>query len=226
LTPSRQITVFLVVSVRLYREGLADVLGRQDGVSIVRAAAEVGAFFDDPPCEGADVALLDMNVEGSLAAVQRASSVGNGPRIVALAIPDDDHQVIACAEAGVHGYVTRDEPLSELTLAIRSAARGEARCSPKVAATLLHRVRTLRHVASAGAPAHLTSRELEIVALLAEGLSNKEIAARLNLGLPTVKNHVHNILGKLGVSRRSDVVRQVWNGGPAAREITAVPFRN
>jgi two-component system, NarL family, nitrate/nitrite response regulator NarL len=222
-SPSRQITVFLVATVRLYREGLADALEREDGIRVVQADAEVGRFFDDPPCEGADVALLDMTVDGSLAAVQRASSLGEVPRIVAVAIPDDDHQVIACAEAGVHGYVTCDEPLSELTAAVRSAARGEARCSPRVAAVLLHRVRALRHVASPGAATHLTSRELEVVALIAQGLSNKEIAARLKLGLPTVKNHVHNILGKLGVSRRGDVVRHVWSGGPAARQIAPVP---
>jgi len=220
--PSREVTVFLVATVRLYREGLADALGREDGIRVVRADAEVGPFFDDPPCEGADVALLDMTVEGSLAAVQRASSVGDSPRIVAVAIPDDDQQVIACAEAGIHGYVTWDEPLIELTAAVRSAARGEARCSPRVAAVLLHRVRALRHMESPGAVTHLTSRELEIVALIAQGLSNKEIAARLRLGLPTVKNHVHNILSKLGVNRRSEAVRRVWSRGPAATQIAPV----
>jgi DNA-binding NarL/FixJ family response regulator len=207
------IRVFIVASVRLYREGLANVLAREPGIEVVRAAADVGSFFADPPCEGADVALLDVTVDGSLAAVRRASSLGEVPRIVAVAIPEDEQQVIACAEAGVHGYVTSDEPLSDLLVAIESAARGEARCSPRVAAALLHRVRAVAHAASPGLAARLTSRELQIVALIAQGLSNKEIAGRLTIELPTVKNHVHNILGKLGVSHRAEAVHRLWSGG-------------
>lgn len=214
------IRVFIVASVRLYREGLADVLGRQPGIDVCCAAADVSSFFDNPPCDGADVALLDITVEGSLAAVRRASSRVDAPRIVAVAIPDDDREVIACAEAGVVGYVTCDEPLTDLLHAIESAARGEAHCSPRIAATLLHRVRALAQAATPVPRASelaslLTSRELEIVALIAQGLSNKEIAARLTIELPTVKNHVHNILGKLGAKQRAEAVRRIWSTAPA-----------
>jgi DNA-binding NarL/FixJ family response regulator len=200
--------------VRLYREGLAAVLA-QAGVD-VDVAADVRAFFDDPPCGGADVALLVMTVAGSLPAVRRVSSVGDLPRVVALAVRDDDeHQVIACAEAGVHGYVTCDEALDDLLRAVESAARGEAPCSPRVSRSLLLRVRSLAQSApeaAADAP-RLTARELEIVALIAQGLSNKEIATRLTIERATVKNHVHNILGKLGVNDRAAAVHRVW--GPA-----------
>jgi DNA-binding NarL/FixJ family response regulator len=207
--------VFIVASVRLYREGLAAVLG-QAGVD-VDVAADVCAFFDDPPCGGADVALLDMTVAGSFAAVRRVSSVDDVPRVVALAVRDDDeHQVIACAEAGVHGYVTCDEPLDDLVRAVQSAARGEAPCSARVSRSLLLRVRSLARSADADASGdapRLTARELEIVALIAQGLSNKEIASRLTIERATVKNHVHNILGKLGVKDRATAVDRVW--GPA-----------
>jgi two-component system, NarL family, nitrate/nitrite response regulator NarL len=213
------IRVFIVASVRLYREGLAAVLQRESGIEVVRAVADVGAFFRDPPCDAADVALLDMTVDGSFAAARRVSSVGSRPRIVAVAIPDAEDPVIACAEAGVHGYVTDDEPLDELFAAVESAARGEARCSPRVAAVLLRRIRSVAHLASPREAARLTSRELEIVSLIAQGLTNKEIAARLTIELPTVKNHVHNILAKVGVTHRAEAVHRIWSGGllqPAA----------
>jgi two-component system nitrate/nitrite response regulator NarL len=204
--------VCVVASVRLYREGLADLLGRDPSLAVVCVAADVGSFFADPPCDGAEIALLDMSVDGSLAAVRRSSSLGDVPHVIAVAVPDDEHQVIACAEAGVHGYVTCDEPLSELLGAIESAARGEARCSPRVTAVLLRRLRALAPAAPAAA-VRLTSRELEVVALIAQGLSNKEIATRLRIEVPTVKNHVHNILGKLGVRHRAEAARRVWDSG-------------
>jgi DNA-binding NarL/FixJ family response regulator len=210
------IRVFIVASVRLYREGLATVL-RQGGRIDVEVAGEVRRFFDDPPCGGADVALLDMTVAGSLAAVRRVSSLGDAPRVVAVAVRDDDeHQLIACAEAGVHGYVTCDEPLDDLRQAVERAARGEAPCSPRVARALLLRVRSVAQSTerepSADVP-RLTARELEIVALIAQGLSNKEIATRLTIERATVKNHVHNILGKLGVRDRAAAVHRVWDRG-------------
>jgi DNA-binding NarL/FixJ family response regulator len=117
--------------------------------------------------------------------------------------------------------LTCNEPLGELLVAVEDAARGEAHCSPRVAAALLHRVRMLGQTApvvpQAEAVANrLTSRELQIVALIAQGLSNKEIATRLMIELPTVKNHVHNILSKLGVKQRADAVRRVWSARAVA----------
>jgi two-component system nitrate/nitrite response regulator NarL len=216
------IRVFIVASVRLYREGLAAVLDQQCGID-VGVAGDVRAFFDDPPCGGADVTLLDMTVAGSLAAVRRVSSLGDVPRVVAVAVPDDDdYQVIACAEAGVHGYVTRDEPLNDLLHAVESAARGEAPCSARVSRALLKRVRSVAQQPDARSSSdarRLTARELEIVALIAQGLSNKEIATRLTIERATVKNHVHNILGKLGVDDRAAAVHRVWNAGFGLAEV-------
>jgi DNA-binding NarL/FixJ family response regulator len=210
----KHIRVFIVASVRLYREGLAAVLA-EAGRFDVEVAGDVRAFFDDPPCGSADVALLDMTVAGSLAAVRRVSSVGDAPRVVALAVRDDDeHQLIACAEAGVHGYVTSEEPLDDLRAAVERAAQGEVPCSPRVARALLRRVRSVAASGDGETSAEmprLTARELEIVALIAQGLSNKEIATRLTIERATVKNHVHNILGKLGVNDRTAAVDRVWN---------------
>jgi two-component system nitrate/nitrite response regulator NarL len=205
-----RIGVYIVAAVRLYREGLAHVLDGEAGIVGCGLSADVEPLSDDPPCAGADVVLLDMAVPGSRAAVRSVTRRRAFPRIVALAVEDDEAAVIAFAEAGVHGYVTREDPLSGLVGVIQSAARGEAPCSPRVAAALLDRVRARAWTSPRVRDrTGLTAREMEVVSLVAEGLSNKEIAARLQLELPTVKNHVHNILSKLGVRKRAEAVALV-----------------
>jgi two-component system, NarL family, nitrate/nitrite response regulator NarL len=204
------IGVYILAEMRLYREGLALMLDAEPVTDICGSSPDVRPLSDDPPCAGADVVLLDMAVPGSRTAVRSMTKRGAVARIIALSVDDDEDDVIAFAKAGVHGYVTRDDPLSGLVGVIQTAARGESPCSPRVAAALLNRVR-----ARAGPVPRtrdgeaLTLRETEIVSLVAEGLSNKEIAARLQLQLPTVKNHVHNILSKLGVKKRAEAVALV-----------------
>jgi DNA-binding NarL/FixJ family response regulator len=125
--------------------------------------------------------------------------------VVALAAPESEEDIIALAEAGVLGYVTRDESLDNLVTTIESVARDEMACSPWMATVLVRRVQALA-AERPGPTQRLTAREAEILELIAQGLSNKEIAARLFIEVTTVKNHVHNILEKLGVSRREEAV--------------------
>ena len=109
------------------------------------------------------------------------------------------------AEAGAAGYLLRSDPLVELVAVIGSVARGETRCSPRVAAALLRRVATLSHERRHQAePTRLTAREREVLQLVDDGLSNKQIARRLSIELRTVKNHVHHILEKFQVHRRAE----------------------
>jgi len=118
--------------------------------------------------------------------------------------------VIACAEAGVSGYVTREASLDELTGVVESVARGESPCSPRISALLLRRVaETAGRRTETDAARRLTRREAEIVGLIDEGLSNKQIAGRLSIELATVKNHVHSILEKLQVERRAEAAARV-----------------
>jgi DNA-binding NarL/FixJ family response regulator len=123
--------------------------------------------------------------------------------VIALSVEETDEELIACAEAGVAGFVRRDAAFDELTTTISSVVRGELPCSPQTAAILLRRIAQLaaerRRVT---VTARLTPREREIVRLIDDGLSNKEIAGRLHIELATVKNHVHNILEKLQVHGR------------------------
>src|SRR5262249_35072326 len=129
----------------------------------------------------------------------------NAARIVALAAPEAESEVLACAEAGVSSFVPRDASLDELVNAVECVARGGAVCSPRTTAILLHRIATMtRGLDSTRGLERLTAREQEIMCLLASGRSNKEIARELGIETTTTKNHVHNILEKLKVRRRGE----------------------
>ena len=122
---------------------------------------------------------------------------------------EEEEEVIPLAEAGVDGFVSRDASLEDLCQAVKSAAAGETRCSPRIAAMLAHRVATLARQLPERELIPLTRRQLEIVRLIDEGLPNKAIAQRLFIEVPTVKNHVHNILQRLDVKHREDAALEV-----------------
>jgi two-component system, NarL family, nitrate/nitrite response regulator NarL len=193
--------------IRLYREGLVEVMSRR-GFAMAStepvAAAVAHAAEDLDP----EVVLVDLAEPSGIETVRQLVAARPEAPVVALGVAERDAEVIACAEAGVAAYVTRGQTLDDLGLALRAAARGESPCSPKLTAILLRRLAALGGTpataddAEAGAP--LTPRESQILGLIGKGLSNKEIAQRLCIELPTVKNHVHNVLGKLSVRRRGE----------------------
>jgi DNA-binding NarL/FixJ family response regulator len=204
------IRVLIACDICLYREGLSLHLARQDAFVVVGAAASAAETCHLARELSPDVVLLDMAMHDSLATVRDLREAAAGVRVIALTIPALDGAVIACAEAGVSGFVLREGSLTDLVAAIESAARDEVNVSPRIAATLLRRVGAL--AADRVAPlahAELTAREREIVRLIADGLSNKAIAAKLTVELATVKNHVHNILDKLQVSRRGEIAARL-----------------
>jgi DNA-binding NarL/FixJ family response regulator len=131
-------------------------------------------------------------------------------RIVASGVRETEDDIVAWAEAGVIGYIPRTAALSDLARLVVTIHSGEQICSGRIAAGLLRRIArtagqdTDRNGGSIRAPV-LTKRELEAAELIRSGLSDKEIARRLNISLATTKSHVHNLLGKLNVRRRSQV---------------------
>jgi DNA-binding NarL/FixJ family response regulator len=197
--------ILIVGEIRLYREGLVLVLDSWRGMEAAGAVRDVpealAAFGDLEP----DVVLLDVAGADPVGAVLALMAAEPDMRIVVLGVDDDEPEVMAFAEAGVSGYVSRGADKKGLCTALESVARGETLCSPRVAATLLKRVAALSAQRSEMRTTRLTIREREIVALMRDGLSNKEIAKRLSIEVATVKNHVHNILDKLDVRRRGDV---------------------
>jgi two-component system nitrate/nitrite response regulator NarL len=207
------IRLLIAAEVRLYRDGVADVFARVPDVEVVATASDAAEAVRTAAELAPDVALVDLGAHPDVALVRTFAEAAPHARVIALAVHEVEHDVIALAEAGVAGYVTRDQSIAELVDAVRSVAAGEMRCSPWLAATLLRRVTELaRDRVPPQARPRLTAREQEIVELLEQGLSNKEIAARLRIELPTVKNHVHNILEKLDVRRRGEAAAAARSG--------------
>src|SRR5512132_2991109 len=192
----------IITSIRLYREGLADVLVRE-GIEVVGIAADDHAGLACVRATRPDVALVDMASLHGTPIVQTLADSASEVRVVALGVPETDGDVIACVEAGVAGYVPRDASLDDLVETLRRVVHGEMLCSPKIIGSLFRRVAELAR--RSGSPVgRLTPRELEILELIDRGFSNKQIARRLSIELSTVKNHVHNILEKLQVGRRTE----------------------
>lgn len=204
------IRVVVAAEVCFYREGLATFLERQATIEVVGTTVSRAQTIDTTACARPDVLLLDMTMTDSLAAVRDLASLEIPVRIVALAVWETERDVLACAEAGVAGYVPREGSLADLLRTIESVARGELIVSPRIAGLLIRRVATLASAApSVARDAVLTVREHEIVRLIDEGLSNKQIAARLGIEVATAKNHVHNILEKLQIHRRGQIAPQL-----------------
>ena len=201
--------VLVAGEIRLFREGLALYLSGLSGVSVVGSADTRQAVLEQLTALP-DVLLLDMAMPESLQTLRDVAGRVGGPRVVALALPDSEPAVLACAEAGIAGYVTRGASLEELADAVQRAARGETLLPPRVAAALLRRFSTLAsYTPDTASTGELTARELEIARLVDEGMSNKLIAARLCIEISTVKNHMHRILAKLHAHHRAEIPRRL-----------------
>jgi two-component system, NarL family, nitrate/nitrite response regulator NarL len=215
---SPDVWLFMVSPVRIHREGLAHLLQAEPGIHVAGAAGGVEEALALLPKSRANMVLLDISMDGERETRRRLGEFGD-LRVLVLGIVECAHEVVAYAEAGICGYVTQDDSLADLVDTIRRAARDEFSCSPSIGAILLHRVAALaQHGAVAPEMRYLTIRELQVVELINEGLSNKEIARRLNIQLATAKNHVHNILEKLSVGCRGEAAAKIRRlgapGGP------------
>ncbi|MGQ0570740.1 MAG: LuxR C-terminal-related transcriptional regulator [Armatimonadota bacterium] len=199
------IRLLIVDDTRLFREGLAHFLERVDDFSVVGTAADRPAALAGVRTLCPDVVLLRMEMPECASMVRAMVDALPGVRVITVGLLDSEQDVISCVEAGAQGFVPRDGSLEDLVAGVRSVVRGETLCSPRITATLLRRVATLAaERRNWPGQAHLTVREREIVRLIDDGLSNKEIAHRLSIEVRTVKNHVHNILEKLQVRRRGE----------------------
>jgi two-component system, NarL family, nitrate/nitrite response regulator NarL len=196
--------IVIVSDIRLYRDGLAWVLSQLDDVAAVVTCRSAVDCVDVGRRCTPNIILVDMSTASSAASARLFAREFSSAKIVALAVPETEPHVLACVEAGVTGYVPREGSIEDLVSAIRHSARGEAVCSPVIAAGLMRRVAALARDKSAATS--LTARELQIAEHIALGASNRVIATRLGIEVCTVKNHVHNILEKLGVDRRADVI--------------------
>jgi two-component system, NarL family, nitrate/nitrite response regulator NarL len=196
-------SVLIVCEVRLYRDGLRRSLDQRPAIEVVGTAASAADALAQVEALCPEVTLLDMGLSGATELIGALRARAPRATVVALGVAEEPQAVLECVEAGAAAYVPRDASLDDLTAALEAAARGAVLCSPEIAGSLFRRVAALAGERPPQAEmAALTQREREILALIEEGLSNKEIARRLRVKLATVKNHVHHILEKLGVSGR------------------------
>jgi two-component system, NarL family, nitrate/nitrite response regulator NarL len=204
------ISVLIVADIRLYQEGLARALGQEDRIRVVGAAASVSEALKRITDLRPEVVLVDAAVPAGFGGIRTIVEAAPDVKVVALALPEAEDDVIACAEAGASGYVPREGTIADLGAVIECVTRGEALCSPRMTASLLKRIASLAAERHPPPPEmNLTSREIEIITLIDQGLSNKEIAQRLSIALSTVKNHVHSILDKLHVHRRAEAAERL-----------------
>lgn len=208
------IRVLVVADIRLYREGLAAVLGRSGRLEVVAAVAHPDEAVCVLNANDVEIVLVGVSAADCAPAIGAIGRAHPQARVVALAVVESAEGVVPLAEMGIAGYVARDASLAELIGTIECVSRGEMPCSPGVAAGLVRRLSALSaYVRTPPPDGLLTSRERQVLGLVEEGLSNKEIATRLCIEVPTVKNHVHNVLEKLHVRRRTEAVALVRRSG-------------
>lgn len=203
--------ILLIEDNRLLREGIAALLGEQDDFEVV-AVAEDGDAIESLEGSGQapDVVLLDLGLEktNSLELMTALQARLPATRIIAMDILPEQVDVIEFVKAGGAGFILKSASVQEYVDTIRAVARGEKVLPAVLTASLFTQIVESALRSEQGIPPgalQLTRREKEIVDLIAEGLSNKEIAARLHIATDTVKSHVHNILEKLTLSSRLQI---------------------
>jgi DNA-binding NarL/FixJ family response regulator len=200
------IRVLVVDDHDLFRTGLASLLGSQPDIDVIAQASggRMGVRLAEELRP--DVVLMDLrmpDLEGTEATreiLQRDPST----RVVALTVASEDADVAAVVGAGACGFLAKDTPIEGVAVAVRAAAEGAAWLSPRAAEVVLGRVRRDEaQQETDSAPAdELSARELDVLRLIARGMENAEIAQELGISPRTAKNHVSNILAKLGLPSR------------------------
>jgi two-component system nitrate/nitrite response regulator NarL len=224
MRPSAMVPVLILAEVGVYRDALARSLGRDPRIEVAGVAAGLEEALAGVEHAGPKIVLADTRMPAGATAVQALVAAAPDVRVVALAVAEDERDVIAFAEAGASGYVPLDGSMEDLVAVIESVSRGETLCSPGIAATLFQRVAVLAR--ERRLEARLTARELDVLRLIEEGRSNKEIARALSIELPTVKNHVHNILEKLNVHSRTEAAARAHHDLPSFEEPVPSKRRN
>jgi DNA-binding NarL/FixJ family response regulator len=190
------------------RAGMVAVLGEEDDFEVVGEAANGAEALGLVPRLRPDVVLMDlrMPVMDGAEATARITAQPDPPQVLVLTTYDTDADIVRAVEAGARGYLLKDAPTDVLADAIRRAARGETVLAPPVAARLADRLR-------APARPELTGREVEVLALVARGLSNADIGKELFIGEATVKTHLIRAFAKLGVTDRTAAVTAAYASG-------------
>ncbi|MFE2377435.1 response regulator [Streptomyces sp. NPDC059398] len=183
------------------RAGLRAVLDTEPGFRVAGEASTAEQAVELAASGGFDVVLMDLQFGAGMHGAQATAAIAaaeGAPRVLVLTTYDTDADILAAVEAGASGYLLKDAPPEELAAAVRTAAAGRSALAPAVAHRLMDRMRTPGE--------SLTRRELEVLQLVADGLSNQQISKALFLSQATVKSHLVHIYAKLGVDSRTSAV--------------------
>ncbi len=209
--PERQINLLLVNETRLMGNVIASALEDAPDIHVIACVTNMDDAMKIVKENEVDVALVSTRLpdQGALKLTSAITELTSSTKVLALGLTEEKQRVLRYVEAGATGYVLKDDSLEDMIETVRAAQDGRVFVSPQIAAALVERLSDLAHMFSGienslSDTADLTSRELEVLKLIGEGLTNQRIASQLVIEVGTVKNHVHNILDKLNVSSRGE----------------------
>ena len=214
------ITILIVDDHQLVRQGVRDFLDTQSDLMVIGEASNGEETVRLASQYVPDVILMDLVMPGGVDGVEATRKVKNiSPRtqVVVLTSYHEDEHIFPAIRAGALSYILKDISSTELAEAVRKAAKGEAVINPRVASRLVQEVRGNRD-AALNPFTDLTDREMEVLRLVADGLSNANIAEQLVISEKTVKGHVGNILGKLHLADRTQAAVYAWREGIVRRD--------
>ena len=210
IAPGKSISLVLIDDNRLLREGIAAMIRTQPGFKVLAASADVDEALAKAREAKPDVILLDFGLvdHDSLNLTASVHQEVSGAKVIIMGLLPAQEDVASYVQAGASGFIMKDASFEDFVTTIRAVAAGEEVLPPALTTSLFSQIarnavgtdkaRVLEGVS-------LTNRERQVIALLGEGLSNKEIATRLHIAVHTVKSHVHNVLEKLALRSRLEV---------------------
>jgi DNA-binding NarL/FixJ family response regulator len=222
MSPPAGIRVLVADDQRVVREGLVMLLGLLEGIEVVGAAADGEQVLALAAELRPDAVLMDLRMPrlDGVAATRRLRERQPAVKVIALTTYDDERSVVEALRAGARGYLTKDAGAEEIRRALEAVVRGQAAIDPAVQRHLVDALAAGAPAAAGALPDGLTPREAEVLSLIAEGLSNAEIADHLVLSEATVKSHINHLFTKIGARDRAQAVTYAYRHdlapGPAA----------
>jgi DNA-binding NarL/FixJ family response regulator len=209
--PERQINLLLVNETRLMGNVIAAALEDEPDIHVIACVTNIDDAMQIVREKEVDVALVSTRLpdQGALKLTSAITELTPSTKVLALGLTEEKQHVLRYVEAGATGYILKDDSLEDMIETVRAAQDGKVFVSPQIAAALMERLSDLARMFSGiensvSETAGLTSRELEVLQLIGDGMTNQRIAEQLVIEVGTVKNHVHNILDKLNVSSRGE----------------------
>jgi len=218
------IRLAIVSDVTLYREGIGKILSEDNKINVLGAFEKKHDLLRVLSVGNVDVVLLDMRMDNSYGVLNSIRSDYENVKIIVIAVPEKEENFLRCIESDITGYLSKESTIDELIEAVITVDKGNLYCPCGITQYILQSVKSKgdkkRNVQASYSDVlnDVTKREMQIIKLLADGMSNKQIARTLTIEISTVKNHVHNILVKLGVESRAKVACMLRGTGSVGHD--------